>query len=102
MWTVKCYGSNNRLIIDLAKTILQRRLFADSAAGVGPLDVLKARVEKKELLPDQHQLRVAESLQAVYERIQLYEPAAAASKSWMNIFGKTEKRVKPPKGEACH
>lgn len=107
MWTVKyCVGpsrSNYRLILDLAKIALQRRQFADSAAaiaeGVGPLDVLQRRVEKKELLPDKYQLRVAESLQLVYENIQAYEPqVSSAGAKWFNVFGKSERRVKPPKG----
>lgn len=102
MWTAKCYvGSNKRVILDLAKLVLQRRFFSDKAAtvGVGPLPFLQKRVDKKELISDKYQLRVAKSLQEVYENIQSYQPEPPSSGSkWFNVFGKDEKRVQAPKG----
>ncbi|XP_046393882.1 putative ATPase N2B [Ischnura elegans] len=40
----------------------------------GPIEVLQARVESGELLPDEYQKKVAESLQQVYNEIQGYTP----------------------------
>jgi len=63
---------------------------------VGPLELLKQRVERNELTPDEHQARVTEGLQKVFERIQGYEPQPPKGKLF-GIFGKEQKHD-PPKG----
>uniref|UniRef100_A0A336L0S1 CSON002543 protein n=1 Tax=Culicoides sonorensis TaxID=179676 RepID=A0A336L0S1_CULSO len=75
----------------------------------GPLHKLEERVKKGDLMPDGHQLRVAQSLQVVFDNIQKYEPEPKSDeisvKKWFNIFGsgsdnkETRKnKTEPPKG----
>jgi len=44
------------------------------ADDLGPASVLKKKIDSGELLPDEHQTRVAESLQKVFLNIKEYEP----------------------------
>lgn len=67
------------------------------ASKTGPLEVLQQRVAMGQLTRDDHQMRVAEGLQEVFERIQGYEPQPP-KKKFLGMFGKEEK-VKPPNGK---
>lgn len=75
------------------------RDFADeilSRSSGGPVEVLKRKIEKGELIEDEYQMRVAQSLQDVYENIHGYKPEKAGLFSkWI---GMEKKKKKPPKG----
>lgn len=60
----------------------------------GPLSMLKKKLEDKSLLPDEHQMKVAEDLQKLYEQLQGYEPAASSTglSKW---FSFSKKEVAP-------
>lgn len=74
----------------------------------GPLHVLKERVKSGQLMADGHQLRVAQSLQVVFEKIRGYQPEPVSPQisvsKWFNLFGKSndkgskEKENQLPKG----
>lgn len=81
-----------RCAVVVTSNLLLKRNFASA----GPLEVLKQRVEKKELTHDPHQERVSEGLQRVFERIQGYEPQPKPTKLF-SFFGKKEV-IQPPKG----
>ena len=40
----------------------------------GPLKALAQKIESKELLPDEHQVKIAHDLQRIYDEIQSYQP----------------------------
>ncbi|KOC70719.1 Putative ATPase N2B [Habropoda laboriosa] len=60
----------------------------------GPISVLQDKLVKGELMKDQHQMKVAETLQGIYEEIKGYKPEE------FNILDKWlgRKRKQPPKG----
>lgn len=61
-----------------------------------PIDVLKNKISKGELMNDEHQLKVAEDLQTVYQSLKGYIPEKESFLSkWM---GKGKKKKKAPKG----
>lgn len=60
----------------------------------GPVEVLKKRIGKGELMSDPHQMKVAQALQKIYEEINGYKPEQ------LNLLGKWlgRKKKQPPKG----
>lgn len=60
----------------------------------GPIGALKEKITKKELMNDEHQLKVVKSLQKIYEEIHEYKP------DQFNVLGKWFgwKKKDPPKG----
>lgn len=60
----------------------------------GPVAILKYKVARGELTGDQHQMKVAETLQCMYEELNGYKPEQ------FNILDKWlgKKRKQPPKG----
>ncbi|CAK9817323.1 Putative ATPase N2B [Anthophora plagiata] len=60
----------------------------------GPISVLQDKIMKKELMKDNHQMKVAETLQGIYEEIKGYKPEE------INILDKWlgRKRKEPPRG----
>ncbi|XP_015591803.1 putative ATPase N2B isoform X2 [Cephus cinctus] len=61
-----------------------------------PLDVLKRKIARGDLLHDEHQEKVTEGLQRVYNDLNEYEPEQASFLSkWI---GKGKKKKKAPKG----
>nr|KAF7426924.1 hypothetical protein H0235_006618 [Vespula pensylvanica] len=60
----------------------------------GPIEALKEKITKKELMNDEHQLKVVKSLQKIYEEVHEYKP------DQFNVLGKWFgwKKKDPPKG----
>ncbi|CAL7942966.1 unnamed protein product [Xylocopa violacea] len=60
----------------------------------GPVAVLKSKISTGELMKDEHQMKVAKTLQGIYEEIKGYKPVE------FNILDKWlgRKRKQPPKG----
>lgn len=73
--------------------------YSDNATSVdtnSPAEVLKRKVTKGELMHDQHQIKIVEELQKVYQNIQGYEPEKDSFLTkWI---GKNKKKKKAPKG----
>lgn len=67
----------------------------NSENGLGPSGVLRNKINSGELLSDEHQERVAESLQIVFNNIQDYTPPV--SNIFSKLFAKKSKK-KIPKG----
>ncbi|XP_063698905.1 putative ATPase N2B [Culicoides brevitarsis] len=90
---------NARLLIIVKNSSYQYRWC--SSVKPGPLHVLQDRVKKGQLLADGHQLRVAQSLQVVFEKIRGYQPVPVTNDSsvskWFNIFGKSDADKKSSK-----
>ncbi|XP_043263446.1 putative ATPase N2B [Colletes gigas] len=60
----------------------------------GPIALLKAKVARGELMNDDHQMKVAETLQAIYEETNGYKPEESGLlDKWLG-----RKRPQPPKG----
>lgn len=60
----------------------------------GPIAILKNKVAKGELMKDDHQLKVAGTLQGIYEEINGYKPEESGLiNKWLG-----RKRRQPPKG----
>lgn len=67
-----------------------------AADPVSPLEVLKKKIAKGELMNDEHQLKVIEELQTVYQNLKGYEPEKESF--FTKWIGKEKKRKKAPKG----
>lgn len=61
-----------------------------------PLEVLKMKISKGELMKDEYQLKIAEQLQTVYEDVRGYEPEKEGF--FTKWIGKSKKKKKSPKG----
>ena len=75
-------------------------LFNQFSVLDGPFNVLKKKIENKELEPDKHQQEVVIELQKIYELVKSYEPPAQGSNltKWFS-FGKDKEEVSSaPKG----
>ncbi|OXU19544.1 hypothetical protein TSAR_010032 [Trichomalopsis sarcophagae] len=69
---------------------------AKPADSESPLEVLKMKISKGELMNDEYQLKIAEQLQRVYQDVRGYEPEKEGFLAkWM---GKSKKKKKSPKG----
>lgn len=90
------------ICLETINKCIQTRSLCSSLKSQGPLELLKSKVKSNELTSDGHQLRVAQSLQIVYERIQDYEPEPlddGVVSKWFNVFsGKPKEKPSPPKG----
>lgn len=74
----------------------------------GPLHLLQERVKNGQLMTDGYQLRVAQSLQIVFDNIRGYQPESVSNEitvsKWFNVFGGSggknskDDSKKPPKG----
>lgn len=47
----------------------------------GPVKALEKKIERKELQPDDHQVKITEELQRIYDQIQSYQPPDTAGAS---------------------
>ena len=74
------------------------KCFCTQVAHSSPLDELLHRISKKQLLPDDHQMKVAEELEKIHGTVKGYKPDPPASKfsRWLP-FGKLP-NLDPPKG----
>jgi protein AFG1 len=70
----------------------------------GPMSALNQKIDSQELLPDEHQLEIAQSLQRIYEQIQDYRPPDIPKlkvnplAKWLPFLPKPEKpRLDPSK-----
>ncbi|XP_015123327.1 putative ATPase N2B [Diachasma alloeum] len=62
----------------------------------GPIEVLRGRISRGELLEDEYQMKIAQNLQTVFEHVHKYTPEKPGFFSkWI---GKGKRRRKPPKG----
>lgn len=61
----------------------------------GPLKALAQKIESKELIPDEHQVKIANDLQRIYDQIQSYQPpetlGANAGGFFSKLFGSKPK-----------
>lgn len=75
------------------------RKLCSSVSKPGPLYVLQSKINDKLLEPDDHQMRVAENLQKLYEELHNtnYEPVAQSNGLLSTIFG-TSRNKQQPKG----
>lgn len=60
--------------------------------------MLQKKVASQQLLPDEHQQRVAEALEDLYQKVQTYEPKPRQSEnaggfSWFSFGKKEEKKT---------
>lgn len=64
----------------------------------GPLSLLQKKVESGLLQPDEHQLKIAERLENLYQQVQTYEPkkqqTSSGGFSWFSFGKKDEKTPK--------
>lgn len=68
----RCIKKGNKFREVIYNSVVQNRTFSSSG---GPVAVLTDRVKKGELLKDDHQSRITQKLQVVYNDIQTYEPS---------------------------
>lgn len=68
----------------------------------GPIKILQEKIHAGELKPDDHQNRVMEELQTLYDTIQTYTPPEIQSKSsflkWLPIKNTKSRKNNTPKG----
>lgn len=86
------------LISRCTTTVLSRSLAHNQKekSPEGPVRVLEEKIAKGELVADEFQLKIAKSLQTVYQDIENYEPQRPSLFSkWL---GKGKKNKKLPKG----
>lgn len=62
----------------------------------GPINILKEKIKNGELVEDEYQMKIAQSLQNVYDNIHGYEPEKPGIFS--KLIGKGKKKKKVPKG----
>lgn len=94
----KCVNVNylNLLFQRRVFILLQKQSCNYSIDSDSPLEVLKKKVAKNDLIPDEHQLKVAKELQKVYINVKNYVPEKTSLLSkWM---GNGKKKKKTPKG----
>lgn len=61
-----------------------------------PLEVLKKKIANNELIHDDYQIKIVESLQRVYDDLKGYKPSKASS--FLSKWLKSSNANKPPKG----
>lgn len=78
----------SRLIVINDKIFLGGRLCSSSSTVTTPLSALKSRIEKGDLLADEHQTRAAEALERLYHQVQTYKPPTppGRGKKFLNFF----------------
>lgn len=88
----------NSINFRIVPTILLRDYTNElsSKNSTGPLQVLKQKIDNGEMVQDEYQMKVVESLQKVYDELNGYEPEQPGFfNKWL---GKNRKKKKPPKG----
>ncbi|XP_034950509.1 putative ATPase N2B [Chelonus insularis] len=68
----------------------------NKTSGTSPLEVLKSKIAKGELIEDEYQIRIVQSLERVYNELNKYEPAKASFFS--KLLGKKSNKKNTPKG----
>ncbi|XP_055838054.1 putative ATPase N2B [Episyrphus balteatus] len=85
----------NRSIVIIDKIFLNSlggRLYSSSSSSViTPLSALKSRIEKGDLLADEHQTKAAEALEKLYHQVQTYKPTPPSRGSRFRDFFSTAK-----------
>lgn len=65
----------------------------------GPLKALEKRIERNELQPDEHQVKIANELQRIYDQIQSYQPpdttGASVKPGFFSKFFHTKVKLDP-------
>jgi predicted ATPase len=76
---------------------LQYCNYSDQATDFkNPLEVLKRKIQKGELMNDEYQLKIAEDLETVYQDVKQYVPEKPSI--FTKWIGKSKKKKKAPKG----
>lgn len=80
------------------------REFSSKRTKNEPLAALDDKIKSDKLNPDEHQQHVMESLQKLYEKIQIYTPPEIKSKNFLSsIFGSNTSNLnRTPKGLYIH
>uniref|UniRef100_A0A0C9RST8 N2B_0 protein n=1 Tax=Fopius arisanus TaxID=64838 RepID=A0A0C9RST8_9HYME len=89
-------NSINHWISRTCQIVIARAFADDLLSKGGPIEVLRNRIAKGELVEDDYQMKITENLQTVFERVHKYEPEKPGFFS--KFIGKGKRRKKPPKG----